>query len=122
MPDLLMIRFYFCSSPQRIQEIKRRKLFVSNVKMVTTSKSLWLRVSLSYTLTFTYPHTEEASYSLSYDPSVRLGTDCHQSCPDRTYGVEETMVCAPCDDKQCDICDQSQCYWCKEGFYVFGNI
>uniref|UniRef100_A0A7N6B092 P/Homo B domain-containing protein n=1 Tax=Anabas testudineus TaxID=64144 RepID=A0A7N6B092_ANATE len=48
-----------------------------------------------------------------------LGTNCHQSCPDGTYNAKDTMVCAPCEDKQCVICDQSQCYWCEEGFYVF---
>ncbi len=117
-----MIHFHFCSSPQRVQKIMCRKLFASNVKMVTTSKSHWLRVSLSFTLIFTCPYIEEASNCPSYNLSVRLGTDCHQSCPDRTYSVKETMVCAPCDDKHCDICDQSQCYWCNEGFYVFGNI
>ncbi|XP_076586661.1 proprotein convertase subtilisin/kexin type 5-like, partial [Chaetodon auriga] len=74
------------SAAKRIQEIRRSKLFASNVKKVTTSE---------------------------------LGTDCHHSCPDRTYGVDETMACAPCEDKQCVICDHSQCYWCEEGFYVF---
>uniref|UniRef100_A0A8C4EH67 Proprotein convertase subtilisin/kexin type 5b n=1 Tax=Dicentrarchus labrax TaxID=13489 RepID=A0A8C4EH67_DICLA len=46
-------------------------------------------------------------------------TDCHHSCPDRTYSREDTMVCAPCEDKQCVNCDKSQCYWCEEGFYNF---
>ncbi|KAK9523367.1 hypothetical protein VZT92_019778 [Zoarces viviparus] len=53
------------------------------------------------------------------DGYYQLGTDCHQSCPDRTHGVTDTMVCAPCEEKQCVICDESQCYWCEEGFYVF---
>ncbi|KAL6114118.1 pcsk5 [Pungitius sinensis] len=48
----------------------------------------------------------------------QLDTDCHQSCPDRTYSVHATMVCAPCEERQCVICDESQCYWCEEGFYV----
>lgn len=48
----------------------------------------------------------------------QLGTKCHRSCPYRTYSVEDAMVCAPCEDKQCVICDQSQCYWCEDGFYV----
>ncbi|KAI4821159.1 hypothetical protein KUCAC02_029106, partial [Chaenocephalus aceratus] len=52
------------------------------------------------------------------DGYYQLGSDCHQSCPDRTYNEKDSMVCAPCDDKQCVICDPSQCYWCEEGFYV----
>ncbi|XP_063753552.1 proprotein convertase subtilisin/kexin type 5-like [Eleginops maclovinus] len=52
------------------------------------------------------------------DDFYQLGSDCHQSCPDRTYNGKDTMVCAPCEDKQCLICDQSQCYWCEEGFYL----
>uniref|UniRef100_A0A8D3C3B0 Proprotein convertase subtilisin/kexin type 5b n=1 Tax=Scophthalmus maximus TaxID=52904 RepID=A0A8D3C3B0_SCOMX len=47
-----------------------------------------------------------------------LNTDCHQTCPDRTYSSKDNMLCAPCQDKQCAICDQAQCYWCEEGFYV----
>lgn len=53
--------------------------------------------------------------------SVRLGPDCHQSCPDRTYSDHNNMVCAPCPDEHCAVCDQSQCYWCDEAFFVFGN-
>ncbi|XP_047448534.1 proprotein convertase subtilisin/kexin type 5b isoform X2 [Mugil cephalus] len=49
----------------------------------------------------------------------QLGSECHQACPDRTYGVEDAMVCAPCEDKRCEICDQFQCYLCQEGAYVF---
>ena len=112
---LLMIRCNFCSSPQRILEIRRRKPFASNVKTLTTSKFLRLRVLWRDTLVFTYPCTD------SVDLSVRLGSDCHQSCPDRTYSVDDTMVCAPCEDKNCVICDPTQCYFCEEGFYVFGN-
>ncbi|XP_049434017.1 proprotein convertase subtilisin/kexin type 5b isoform X1 [Epinephelus fuscoguttatus] len=52
------------------------------------------------------------------DGYYQLGSDCHQSCPDRTYNVNDTMVCDPCEDKQCEVCDEFQCYWCKEGFYV----
>ncbi|CAJ1068427.1 proprotein convertase subtilisin/kexin type 5b isoform X1 [Xyrichtys novacula] len=52
------------------------------------------------------------------DGFYQLGSDCHQFCPDRTYSVEETKVCTPCEDKKCDICDHSQCYWCEKGFYV----
>ncbi|XP_027889018.1 proprotein convertase subtilisin/kexin type 5b isoform X3 [Xiphophorus couchianus] len=44
--------------------------------------------------------------------------DCHQSCPDWTYEVKETMMCSSCDDPVCRVCDQSQCYWCEDGFYV----
>ncbi|KAG8011985.1 Proprotein convertase subtilisin/kexin type 5 [Nibea albiflora] len=53
------------------------------------------------------------------DSYYQLGADCHQSCPDRTYNVDNGMVCTPCEDKKCVICDHSQCYWCEEGFYVF---
>ncbi|XP_024861243.1 proprotein convertase subtilisin/kexin type 5 [Kryptolebias marmoratus] len=48
----------------------------------------------------------------------QLDADCHQSCPDGTYGVEDTMVCSPCEDKHCAVCDDSQCYWCGSGYYV----
>uniref|UniRef100_A0A8C6Q3I3 Proprotein convertase subtilisin/kexin type 5b n=1 Tax=Nothobranchius furzeri TaxID=105023 RepID=A0A8C6Q3I3_NOTFU len=51
----------------------------------------------------------------------KLGADCQKFCPDRTYNVEDTMVCAACEDKHCAVCDQSQCYWCDHGFFVFGN-
>uniref|UniRef100_A0A671VLW9 Proprotein convertase subtilisin/kexin type 5b n=1 Tax=Sparus aurata TaxID=8175 RepID=A0A671VLW9_SPAAU len=47
---------------------------------------------------------------------------CYHSCPDRTYSVDDTMVCAPCEDKNCVICDPSQCYFCEEGFYVFDGV
>uniref|UniRef100_A0A674NA07 Proprotein convertase subtilisin/kexin type 5b n=1 Tax=Takifugu rubripes TaxID=31033 RepID=A0A674NA07_TAKRU len=50
--------------------------------------------------------------------SVRFGTDCHRSCPDRTYSVDTTMTCAPCEDDKCVTCDPSQCYWCEDGFYA----
>lgn len=53
--------------------------------------------------------------------SVRFGKDCHSSCPDRTYNVDETMTCVPCVDAQCLNCDPSQCYWCEEGSYVLGK-
>nr|XP_020458069.1 proprotein convertase subtilisin/kexin type 5-like [Monopterus albus] len=53
------------------------------------------------------------------DGFYQLDTDCHQSCPDRTYGANNTMVCALCEDKRCEICDQFQCYWCEEGFYIY---
>ncbi|KAM9742841.1 proprotein convertase subtilisin/kexin type 5b isoform 1-T1 [Menidia menidia] len=53
------------------------------------------------------------------DGYYQLDTDCHKSCPDRTYSVTSTMLCAPCEDKNCAICDQSQCHWCIEGFSVF---
>ncbi|KAM7391946.1 hypothetical protein PAMP_022592 [Pampus punctatissimus] len=53
------------------------------------------------------------------DDYYQLGTDCHQSCPDLTYSVDDSMVCAPCEDRRCVVCDQSQCYWCQQGFYVF---
>ncbi|XP_067378152.1 proprotein convertase subtilisin/kexin type 5b isoform X1 [Channa argus] len=56
------------------------------------------------------------------DGYYQLGTECHQSCPDRTYNANDTMVCAPCEDKQCVICDESQCYWCEEGFYAFDGV
>uniref|UniRef100_A0A672HDG3 Proprotein convertase subtilisin/kexin type 5b n=1 Tax=Salarias fasciatus TaxID=181472 RepID=A0A672HDG3_SALFA len=48
--------------------------------------------------------------------------DCHVSCPDRTYSINETMQCSPCEDGHCEVCDQSQCYLCEEGFYVSGKI
>uniref|UniRef100_A0A3B5KST8 Proprotein convertase subtilisin/kexin type 5 n=1 Tax=Xiphophorus couchianus TaxID=32473 RepID=A0A3B5KST8_9TELE len=48
----------------------------------------------------------------------RFDADCHQSCPDWTYEVKETMMCSSCDDPVCRVCDQSQCYWCEDGFYV----
>ncbi|XP_041642714.1 proprotein convertase subtilisin/kexin type 5-like [Cheilinus undulatus] len=53
------------------------------------------------------------------DGFYQLDSDCYQSCPDRTYSVKDTMVCAPCEDKKCANCDSYQCYWCEEGFYVF---
>ncbi|XP_010777410.1 proprotein convertase subtilisin/kexin type 5b isoform X2 [Notothenia coriiceps] len=52
------------------------------------------------------------------DGYYQLGSDCHQSCPDRTYSEKDSMVCAPCEDKQCVICNPFLCYWCEEGFYV----
>lgn len=73
-------------------------------------------------LSFWYHLSLCLSVCLSFCLFVRLGTDCHQSCPDLTYSVNDSMVCAPCEDKQCVICDQSQCFWCKEGFYVYGTI
>lgn len=54
--------------------------------------------------------------------SVRLGPECHHSCPDRTYSVNDTMTCAPCEDEKCEICDHAQCYLCEDGFYILGNI
>ncbi|KAM9391469.1 uncharacterized protein KZ484_002947 [Pholidichthys leucotaenia] len=45
------------------------------------------------------------------DGYYQLGHECHQSCPDKTYSVSDTMVCAPCEDKQCQVCDEYQCYW-----------
>lgn len=54
--------------------------------------------------------------------SVRFGTDCHRSCPDRSYSDDRKMVCLPCEDKKCEICDESQCYWCEDQFYVFGEV
>lgn len=115
MPDRLLICCHFCSSPQRIQEIRRRKPFASSVKTLTTSMFLRFRVLWRETSIFT------CSCIDSVDLSVRLGSDCYHSCPDRTYSVDDTMVCAPCEDKNCVICDPSQCYFCEEGFYVFGN-
>ncbi|KAM9360686.1 proprotein convertase subtilisin/kexin type 5-like [Symphorus nematophorus] len=53
------------------------------------------------------------------DDHYQFGTDCHLSCPDRTYSVDDTMVCTPCEDTRCEICDESQCHWCEDGFYVF---
>ncbi|KAG7490700.1 proprotein convertase subtilisin/kexin type 5 isoform X1 [Solea senegalensis] len=50
-----------------------------------------------------------------------LGTDCHQTCPDRTYSLNSAMVCAPCEDRKCVVCEQSQCYWCEDEFYTFGG-
>lgn len=41
MPDRLLICCHFCSSPQRIQGIRRRKPFASSVKTLTTSMFLW---------------------------------------------------------------------------------
>lgn len=113
---MLLMILISALSPQRIRKIRQGKLFASNVKMVTTSKSLRLRILWSYIPIFICPHIDTVLLS------VRLGTDCHQSCPDRTYSVDDTMVCAPCEDKKCEICDQSQCYWCQEGLYVFGNV
>ncbi|XP_034396742.1 proprotein convertase subtilisin/kexin type 5-like [Cyclopterus lumpus] len=55
------------------------------------------------------------------DDYYQLGTDCHQSCPDRTHSVIDTMMCTPCEEQQCVICDQSQCYWCEEGFFGFDD-
>uniref|UniRef100_A0A3B4AJU9 P/Homo B domain-containing protein n=1 Tax=Periophthalmus magnuspinnatus TaxID=409849 RepID=A0A3B4AJU9_9GOBI len=46
---------------------------------------------------------------------------CHRSCPDRTFSLEQTKQCAPCDDQHCLNCDQSECYWCEDGFYVSGG-
>ncbi|KAA8592193.1 hypothetical protein FQN60_017648 [Etheostoma spectabile] len=62
--------------------------------------------------------TQETVCLKCEDGYYQLGTDCHQSCPDQTYSENNTMICAPCEDKQCVICDQTQCYWCEEGFYV----
>ncbi|XP_051278441.1 proprotein convertase subtilisin/kexin type 5b isoform X2 [Dicentrarchus labrax] len=64
-------------------------------------------------------HAQETICLICEDGYYQLGTDCHHSCPDRTYSREDTMVCAPCEDKQCVNCDKSQCYWCEEGFYNF---
>uniref|UniRef100_A0AAV2MQD7 P/Homo B domain-containing protein n=1 Tax=Knipowitschia caucasica TaxID=637954 RepID=A0AAV2MQD7_KNICA len=55
-------------------------------------------------------HCEEDYY--------QLGSDCHRSCPDGSFSLEEQKKCVPCEDKRCLNCDQNQCYWCKEGFYV----
>ncbi|KAM8760711.1 proprotein convertase subtilisin/kexin type 5-like [Acanthopagrus schlegelii] len=63
--------------------------------------------------------TQETVCLKCEDTYYQLGSDCHQSCPDRTYSVDDTMVCAPCEDKNCVICDPTQCYFCEEGFYVF---
>ncbi|XP_035999655.1 proprotein convertase subtilisin/kexin type 5b isoform X2 [Fundulus heteroclitus] len=52
------------------------------------------------------------------DGYYQFGNDCHQSCPDQTFDVKETMTCSPCEDKHCKVCDQSQCYWCDDGFFV----
>ncbi|KAJ0067867.1 hypothetical protein NL108_011448, partial [Boleophthalmus pectinirostris] len=55
------------------------------------------------------------------DDYYQSGSDCHRSCPDRTYSLEETKRCAPCEDEHCLNCDQSECYWCESGFYVSGG-
>lgn len=78
--------------------------------------SLFGWVSLSHSPMFIAPNID-TRLSVS-----RLNTDCHQTCPDRTYSSKDNMLCAPCQDKQCAICDQAQCYWCEEGFYVSGNF
>uniref|UniRef100_A0A6Q2XSN0 P/Homo B domain-containing protein n=1 Tax=Esox lucius TaxID=8010 RepID=A0A6Q2XSN0_ESOLU len=56
-------------------------------------------------------HTFTSHYCLQF------GTDCHKSCPDRTYN--EGTACVKCEDKHCVNCDQSQCYWCEEGFHLY---
>ncbi|XP_061789194.1 proprotein convertase subtilisin/kexin type 5b isoform X2 [Nerophis lumbriciformis] len=56
------------------------------------------------------------------DHFYQLGSDCYQSCPDRTYGLAETMKCSPCEDERCAICDAAQCYWCLEGAYLFDGM
>ncbi|XP_062273839.1 proprotein convertase subtilisin/kexin type 5-like [Scomber scombrus] len=64
-------------------------------------------------------HQEQETVCLKCeDGYYQFGTDCHQSCPDRTYSVDNTMVCAQCEDKQCVNCDHAQCYVCEDGFYV----
>uniref|UniRef100_A0A8C6U283 Proprotein convertase subtilisin/kexin type 5b n=1 Tax=Neogobius melanostomus TaxID=47308 RepID=A0A8C6U283_9GOBI len=50
-----------------------------------------------------------------------FGSDCHKSCPERSYCVEKTHECVQCEDEHCETCDDAQCYWCEEGFYVSGT-
>ncbi|KAM6931379.1 uncharacterized protein FYW49_003253 [Xenentodon cancila] len=92
----------------------------SNATSVTTLATPALMKGLTSAPAVTQPRTQAQKWPL-HPTGVqhRLGTDCHQSCPDRTYSDDTAMVCAPCEDKHCDICDQSQCYWCEEGFLVF---
>ncbi|XP_078141236.1 proprotein convertase subtilisin/kexin type 5b isoform X1 [Centroberyx gerrardi] len=64
-------------------------------------------------------HNQQGTVCLSCeDGYYQFGTDCHHSCPDRTYSVNDSMVCARCADSHCVNCDPYQCYWCEEGFYV----
>ncbi|CAL8254264.1 unnamed protein product [Boreogadus saida] len=52
------------------------------------------------------------------DEYYKWGSDCYRFCPERSFSVEDSMVCYPCEDQHCINCDQSQCYWCEEGFSI----
>ncbi|XP_071385584.1 proprotein convertase subtilisin/kexin type 5-like [Centroberyx affinis] len=58
------------------------------------------------------------------DPEYEDCLPCDEGCKtckhNRTYSVNDSMVCARCADSHCVNCDQYQCYWCEEGFYVSG--
>uniref|UniRef100_H3D124 Proprotein convertase subtilisin/kexin type 5b n=1 Tax=Tetraodon nigroviridis TaxID=99883 RepID=H3D124_TETNG len=56
------------------------------------------------------------------DDYYQFGTDCHRSCPERTYSVDTNITCAPCEDAKCLTCDPSQCYWCEDGLYVLDGV
>ncbi|XP_035996608.1 proprotein convertase subtilisin/kexin type 5 [Fundulus heteroclitus] len=42
---------------------------------------------------------------------------CYKNCPAKTYSMEETMTCAPCEDN-CMSCDEHECYWCETDLFL----
>uniref|UniRef100_A0A3Q2FDF8 Proprotein convertase subtilisin/kexin type 5b n=1 Tax=Cyprinodon variegatus TaxID=28743 RepID=A0A3Q2FDF8_CYPVA len=87
--------------------------------IVCAASDRCVQCSMGYTLKYGHCVKLECTLTLTGEfMCCRFGADCHQSCPDRTYDVKETMTCSPCEDKHCEICDQSQCYWCDDGYYV----